>query len=219
MLNDTECADIYKENNVNEENFSGSSIEECPDEIVPYTTIENSLIRDETMSPQCRWLIIYLLSNKPGWRISVKQVINHLLPFVARKKVYALFKEALASGYMDKKQIKDGSKFGIVKYFVSRTPKFKKCLPLPQNEHAHFEHAQKGHTKEILKDISEDISNLKKEQCKECPPSASSAIADSVTNFFYEKIKEDISDFKVTNMKKWSQDVDRMLRLDQRDTE
>jgi hypothetical protein len=110
-----------------DENF----IERCPhDEENPYTQILNSLIRDINLSPQCRWLLIYLLSNKRDWKISIQQIINHLKDHkgYARDSIYLIINEAIEAGYMKREQDNKG-KFGKVKYFISERPKFKKCLP------------------------------------------------------------------------------------------
>ncbi len=116
-----------------------SFIERCPhDEENPYTQILNSLIRDSSLSPDCRWLLIYLLSNSKNWKISIGQIVNHLKNHkgYARDSVYKLINEAINAGYMKREQSCKG-KFGKVKYFLSERPKFKKCLPhtgLPEAE-------------------------------------------------------------------------------------
>ncbi len=108
-----------------------SFIERCPhDEENPYTIIHNDLIRNASLTPGCRWLLIYLLSNVKNWKISVQQLINHLKPHrgFERRSIYKLINEAIEAGYMKREQDNKG-KFGKVKYFLSEKPKFKKCLP------------------------------------------------------------------------------------------
>src|SRR5271165_5466915 len=78
-------------------------IEECSHEPpTPYTIVPNALIRDESISPACRWLIIYLISNTAGWKIKASQIINHLkgIPGYGRDNVYKILKEAIDAGYM-----------------------------------------------------------------------------------------------------------------------
>ena len=66
---------MYKDNNAK---FSPDSfIELDPEEREhPYSIVSNDLIRDSSISPNCRWLIIYLLSNAPGWKIKISQFTN-----------------------------------------------------------------------------------------------------------------------------------------------
>lgn len=120
--------------NIQSEFSETDTIQRCPhDNNNPYTMIHNDLIRDVSISPECRWLIIYLLSNKEGWKINVKQVINHLKPHMGRNAVYKIFDEAIEAGYIKREEIKKsfakkGALISGFQYFVSETPKFKKCL-------------------------------------------------------------------------------------------
>jgi hypothetical protein len=114
---------------------AGSTIQRCPhDQQNPYTMIHNGLIRDGSISPDCRWLLIYLLSNSGNWVISVAQIINHLKPHMAKQKVYNIVNEAIESGYMKRETIREGNRVKKIQYYVSETPKFKKCFLLPTFE-------------------------------------------------------------------------------------
>jgi len=116
-----------------EEEFEGSTIQRCPhDKQHPYVMINSNLIDDETISPLCRWLLIYLLKNKDGWKICPQQVINHAKEFLGRDKVLALFDEAIEKGYMYRVVKKNGNLNNGYKYFVSETPKFKKSFRDPE---------------------------------------------------------------------------------------
>ena len=141
-------------------------IERCPhDEENPYTLVHNGLIRDSSISPECRWLIIYLLSNKSGWKISIKQIINHVKGFIGRKSVYKILNEAIESGYMKKEITKKGNLNQHIKYYVSEKPKFKKILRRSvcgdaENGDAEDGHAEKGDYKNnIHKEITSKESN------------------------------------------------------------
>lgn len=160
MKNDT--------NYYNEENYN--TIERCPhDEENPYSQISNELIRDESISPNCRWLIIYLLSNKGNWKINVNQIKNHVKSHIGKNKLYSIIKEAIEAGYMIREDYINNN-LRRCKYFVSEKPKFKKfflrtdCL-----------HPQKPHDKETIskeENIVKDnvlekpkiVHNLKKEK-------------------------------------------------------
>lgn len=108
-----------------------ATIQRCPhDEKNPYVMVCNSLIRDASLSPNARWLAIYLLSNKDEWSISVQQIINHVNPHMKRDKVYAVVKELIEAGYMKKEQHIGPNGFGPVTYYLSEKPKFKEMFTL-----------------------------------------------------------------------------------------
>ena len=119
-----------EDNSVNSQNEG--TIESCPSELeIPFAMTPLSIIRSREISPECGHLIINLLSNVAGWKINMQQLVNRYEGFWGRDKVYKIMNEAIAAGYIKKEYTKDKGKFGLVKYFVSRTPKFKKCSPHP----------------------------------------------------------------------------------------
>ncbi len=118
-------------------------IERCPhDKENPYLQVNRELIRDKSISPACRWLIIYLLANKDGWRINAKQLVEYCKPYHGRVKVYSLLKEAMEGGYLKREEYLEKNMTRI-RYFLSEFPKFKKCFRRAKNWHA-----EKGHSKE-----------------------------------------------------------------------
>lgn len=115
------------------------TIQRCPhDKENPYAQINRDLIRDESLSPECRWMLIYLLSMKDGWVISPKQIVNHLKGKMGRDRVYRMINEGIEAGYILKEISIIGNLRQTVTYFVSETPKFKKILrhPEPQDTEA-----------------------------------------------------------------------------------
>lgn len=137
------------------------TIQRCPhDNENPYTMVLNSLIRDESISPNCRWLLIYLLSHKDGWIINMNQVIKHVKAHIGRDKLYKVVNEAIESGYIMKEHIKSGNIHQSVKYYVSENPKFKKCLRNPdfqdteirdpENQYIKNKHQEEGTYKEVI---------------------------------------------------------------------
>lgn len=112
----------------------------CPhDKKNPYVMVSNALIRDASISPECRWLIIYLLTNQEGFTINIKQVINHLSEFKSKSSVYVLVNEAIDAGYMKREDVttskgKDSIGKKTYKYFVSEAPKFKVSFRSPEND-------------------------------------------------------------------------------------
>ncbi len=132
------------------------TIQRCPhDKQNPFAQISRTLIRNKRISPGCRWLIIYLLSMKDGWKITVKQVIQHVKGQMGRDKVRTLFNEACNAGYMRKERV-----FGGFNYFISETPKFKKCLQSPENQGPDF---QCPENQSVLR---KNISSSKEEEKK-----------------------------------------------------
>lgn len=171
------------------------SIEQCPqDEENPFAQISRALIRDGTISPECRWLIIYLLSNKDGWRIQVQQVVNHLKGMVGRDKVYKLFDEAIEAGYIQRiETLLLGKK--RYKYRVSRSPKFKKCLLLPENQEAEIQDTENQDAKGIASTNDTHLKDLP------LPPSYQRPV-DPLTDWKKKKIS---SGYK-------TEDIDQALR-------
>lgn len=129
-----------------------SSIERCPhDDENPYAQISNDLIRDQSISPNCRWLIIYLLSNRGNWKIKVSQVVHHLNGQMSRGKVYKIINEAREAGYImredfkipniDKNGKNRGGFHNRCRYFVSEKPKFKDVVKPEEIQHDEIQHA------------------------------------------------------------------------------
>lgn len=118
------------------EESESDSIERCPhDEENPYVMISSELLRNQSLSPECRWLLCYLLSHQKGWKINRKQVANHLTGHCGRDRTDNMFNEAIDAGYMKRVDIlikrEKGGALRRSKYFVSETPKFKKCFQHP----------------------------------------------------------------------------------------
>jgi len=94
--------------------------------------VSRALIRDNSISPECRWLIIYLLANQDGWKICAREIINHCKGQISRDRVYAIINEAIAAGYIRREEEKVNGKFKSIRYFVSETPKPLSIYPLPE---------------------------------------------------------------------------------------
>lgn len=101
----------------------------------PYAQISRDLIRDQSISPNCRWLLIYLLSMSDNWVIKIEQLVNHCKGFLGRDKIYKVVQEACDAGYMQRHDHKKGNLRRCV-YYVSETASFKKSFRLPENQEA-----------------------------------------------------------------------------------
>lgn len=111
------------------EEFDKDTIQRCPhDAENPYAQISRSLIRDDSISPECRWLLIYMLSMRDGWKMKVSQICAHTKKFIGRNRVYELVQEAIEAGYIYREEKMVGNLKCGVAYFISESPKFKKCF-------------------------------------------------------------------------------------------
>lgn len=195
MKNDSEILDL-----------SQPTICEWPDEPHdPYTIIPNALIRDESISPNCRWLICYLLSNAKGWVINLSQVWKHASPFMGRDKVRKLFREAIDAGYILKHNSKRGNLNHVI-YYVSKSAKFKKSFRQPENQ-------SPGDKAPEDQPIKNNI--YKKEHKKEVVSEA----ALRLTDFFFGQLKEINPKIKVPNIDKWTKEIQRIMTVDERTEE
>jgi len=121
--------------------YENHTILRCPhDKKNPYVMINVELVRDDSISPNCRQMLIELLSNTDGWTINIKQLAEKYKKWIGRDRVYGLIKEAIDAGYMKKEEFRIKGKRGgwltRVKYYLSETPKFKKCFRHPENQEA-----------------------------------------------------------------------------------
>lgn len=131
-----------------------------------YSIVIKSLIRDESISPECRWLLIYLLSNRDGWRIQANQIINHVKGSWGRDKVYKVINEGIEAGYILREEIiVDNMK--RITYAISETPRFKKCFRRPDFQDADFQDPENT-------DIKNTIDKKEHIQEREDPSSTAS---------------------------------------------
>lgn len=148
--------------------LENNTIQRCPhDRENPYTMIRNDLIRDQNISPECCYLIIFLLSNSPGWVIKIKYLIKQLQGRWGRDKVYNKLKEAIEAGYIKKEVICNANLRQHVKYYVSETPKFKKSFRHTDFRDVENQNTENTHNKE---ETSLRKNNIKKEQEEYAPP-------------------------------------------------
>ncbi len=187
------------------------TIERCPhDKENPYVQINVNVLRDESISPECRWLIAYLLTNKDGWRIKRSQVINHLKGIKGRDSVNKIFDEALEAGYLKKVEIRiknpRGGLLKSFKYHLSETPKFKKFLRMTENQATgdqtdgradskYNKRKEKTTKKEYLKEsIEENVHNSTPSEIRSASPiPASPSPTEGSTPLHKEDILEQLS--------------------------
>lgn len=184
----------------------------------PYSIVSNELIRDESISPNCRWLLIYMLSMKDGWEMKVSQLRNHLKKHMGREKIYSIVNEAIEAGYIKREETKVGNMNRGYTYYVSERAIFKKCL-----RHTAFREAGIGDTEKtdtLINTNSSSYEEEKKEQYKGTPASPPpSADASASCDLFLRKIRERNPKFKEPNREKWIKEFDLIFRIDKRDVQ
>ncbi len=122
-----------QETEVKQEEFDTIYLHE-EEETQNFTIVPNALIRNNQLSPNCRWLIIFLLSNKKDWNIKTKQICEHTKGFIGRDGVRKCINEAIEAGYMRRKIILRKTPRGNLRgccYTICSKPVFKKCLRQP----------------------------------------------------------------------------------------
>jgi len=142
-----------------------STIQRCPhDKENPYAQISRALIRDDSISPNCRMVLISLLSNDDkSWVIRPTQLYNQFKKHIGRDAIYKIINEAIEAGYIMREQYLEGG-FLRYKYYLSEEPKFKKCLLYPESQYTENPYTENQGTKE--RTYEEKQSN-KKENIKE----------------------------------------------------
>jgi hypothetical protein len=157
-----------------------STFQRCPhDRENPYSQISRELIRDPNVSPQAKWLIIYLLSHQEGFNISMPYILKNQK--ISKNRMYSMIDQCLEAGYLKRTEyLFEGRK--RFKYFISETPKFKNILLCPQNQDTEKQDPGNEDTK---KEQSSSNEEEKKEQYKETPATPSpSADAEGICDFF-----------------------------------
>jgi hypothetical protein len=177
------------------------TIQRCPhDKENPYAQISRDLIRDESISPECRWLIIYLLSMSDNWSIRIKQLIAHLKPHIGRDKVYRLINQAIEAGYMKKEIDREGNLNRGIRYFVSESPKFKKTSRLTEIPDSAIGNTADKHYKKEHK-VKKENTEKKQQQAPKGAKVCDAAVA------FFRCIEEiGLSDKEKSSLMKYPED-------------
>jgi hypothetical protein len=168
------------------------------DEDNHYTKISNSLLRNGTLSPFCRWLIAYLLTFDKKWKIQIPYICKS--QNLSKDLIYKYLNEAIATGYIKRYEYTDKG-LKRYKYFISESPKFKDCLPClekPYTEKPYTENPDSKNKQE------KEQSTIRKEINKEAPS------YDGLTNFLLEKIKKINPDFS-DSTKSWDKNWKMLL--------
>ena len=130
----------------------GTRIMRSPhDRTNPYVVINKNLLTDESLSPQCRFLLTFLLSKPADWNIQVDQLVTKWL---SKKAIYKIFHEAIEAGYLKREDIKKrGLKNGCI-YYLAETPIYKNDCQIIQ-QHAEPQQTVNGNHLYILSNDKE----------------------------------------------------------------
>lgn len=197
------------------------TFQRCPhDQKNPYVMVSNNLIRDNRLTPECRWLLIFLLSNAEGWIIRQTHLVKHLSVHkgYGRDSIRNIIKEACSFGYMKMVKEKEGN-LSRIKYYISESGSFS---TKDYEDSKNVTDALNSSAPEIRpltdrclkKDQSSVPSEEEKTICKKESASPPSADAELLTDFFLGKIRERNPAFKEPNRKQWLRDFDLLLRID-----
>ncbi len=164
------------------------TVQRCPhDPENPYTMIRNELLRDVSLSDGCMRLICYLLSNTNNWRITARQIVNHMNGRIGRDKIYGLINEAIEAGYMMRDTVISKNLKSHVRYFVSESPKFNQSLltsrftdsrypepRYPENQHTKEEYKKEEYKKEDKTSLMVSCFDEKEEEVASSLPAKAS---------------------------------------------
>lgn len=97
-----------------------------------FTAISNAICIDESISPEARWCLWYLLTKPVDWEVRVTDIRR--ISGWGKDKAYKVVNELVEAKYLIASQSRvDGGQFGAVSYDVYDEPFF--GSPLPANPH------------------------------------------------------------------------------------
>lgn len=184
----------------------------CPhDQENPYFLVNRDMAKNKTISFRARGFLQYLLSFDKSWSFS--------LPWIARDQgeseemINKMFKELMEAGYAHREVYNDEKGYRKWRTFISEYPKFKKTVPHPVLPDAALPDAASAGANNKQENPYQDSKEIQicKERSPKAPPSAEAA---ELCTYLLTKIKERLPASKTPNMKKWAEEMDKLLRID-----
>lgn len=184
-----------------------------------YITLHKGALENPCLSFKAKGFWAYCMSRPNDWQFH----LSHLIKVSKENKaaIYSAIKELEGEGYIKKIQKHENGRFQKVDYEIYETPELKKCLLLTDFQQAEIQHTENQPL--LSNDNTKSSSSLRSEESKihnkapaSPPPSAD---AEYLVNFFLEKIKERRSSFKHPDLKKWTAEMDRLIRIDKREVD
>ncbi len=125
-----------------------------------FSVISNLLVRDTNISINCRWLLIYCLTNNDKFGLVPKFIMK--TQKIGKDKLYKIIKEAMEAGYIKREFFFNERNLRRSKYIVAESPiflkdreEFKKCslcpdFQDPETQRPENTDTNNNHVKEIL---------------------------------------------------------------------
>ena len=193
------------------DDFAQATIERCPhDGENPFAQISRDLIRNKTISLECRMLIIYLLSMSDKWKIKMTHLVKEFKDQCGKHKVYELMNEAIEAGYVRREVGKTGNLRSFVKYYLSEYQQFKKSFRHPGSRDPELRRPENEDAKEVTIDKNKQ---MKKELMSDPPASG------RLAHLFFNTLQNINPTQKLPNFDKWAKEFDKMMRIDGRTEE
>ena len=93
-----------------------------------YTVMSNYHLRDKNLTLKAKGLLSWMLSNTEGWDYSVNGIVAVMKE--NRDAICSALAELEDYGYLTRRKIRDGGKFGGVEYLITELP----CTEKPYTE-------------------------------------------------------------------------------------
>jgi hypothetical protein len=172
-----------------------------------FVVLHKGALEDPRLSFKAKGFWAYCMSRPPDWTFNVKH-----LETVSRDghdSIYSAIKELIEFGYVKKVQEHVNGRFQNVDYEVYE---IQIILPLREKQEAVFQDAENP----VLLRNEEEL-RIEKE-IKPRPSASPPSQAQEISLLLLEAIKKTKPDFKSPkDLKKWSSEIDLMLRRDHRD--
>ncbi len=137
-----------------EKSHQESTFESCPNEPeIAYFMVPRSFIRNNKISPDCRWFITYLMSHSQNFKLSMPWVMK--TQKIKKHTMYRMIDEAIEHGYL-KREIYAEKGWKRYKYLLSISGKFKESLRCPDFQDTDFQDTEKQHSSEESQSPSEN---------------------------------------------------------------
>ena len=90
------------------------------DKTKDYTVMSNYHLRDKNLTLKAKGLLSWMLSNTDGWDYSVNGIVAVMKE--NRDAICSALAELEDYGYLTRRQVRDGGKFGGVEYLITELP-------------------------------------------------------------------------------------------------
>lgn len=85
-----------------------------------FSIVVNECFQRKDMSARAKGILIYLLTLPDDWKIHRKELFTHFVE--GKEALNSAFNELIEKGYIEYKQVMDGTRFNGMEYFVYESP-------------------------------------------------------------------------------------------------